>query len=358
MQCVYRAALGRHRALLAICAFYVALVFFCTIYADVPVREYPVFVQAVAGLTFKMLVFLFLSGVIFFLRMLWGSRLVAGNIRDKIKHARGLFSSRFRNYLSGDRLPDAMMGMLIVFTIGCFPMLKALLPFFNPYSWDTVFAGWDKILHGGIYPHETVIKIVDLLRGGDFLVACYASWFPVMYATVGYVIFFEADVQARNRFLMTFLLSWVLLGTALGVALSSVGPLFYDHFYPGQLNPYGDFMRYMAQSAPHKIVLDTKKVLIAWHEDTLKIYGLSILAMPSMHVAMCWLMALYGMSRGRIFGAGMLAFCILMVLSTIYIGTHYAIDAYVSIVLVTLIWFLSGVWAKGKCCAGRMAKSV
>jgi membrane-associated phospholipid phosphatase len=60
-----------------------------------------------------------------------------------------------------------------------------------------------------------------------------------------------------------------------------------------------------------------------------------------MHIAIAFLLVLYVARFSRILGAIFLAYCAMMMISSVYLGWHYAIDGYVAISVTWLIWRLS-----------------
>jgi membrane-associated phospholipid phosphatase len=64
--------------------------------------------------------------------------------------------------------------------------------------------------------------------------------------------------------------------------------------------------------------------------------------MPSMHVSIAWLMALLGWRISRPVGWLLTAYCACIVLGSVHLGWHYAVDGYVSIILTSGIWFVTG----------------
>ena len=66
--------------------------------------------------------------------------------------------------------------------------------------------------------------------------------------------------------------------------------------------------------------------------------GTGISAMPSMHVAIATLNALMLSSLGRWQAVAGWAFAAIILFGSVYTGWHYAIDGYVSMLVVGVIW--------------------
>lgn len=88
-------------------------------------------------------------------------------------------------------------------------------------------------------------------------------------------------------------------------------------------------------------VLVVKNVLIATMDDPLMISGIS--AMPSMHVAIAVLFALWLQSyRNTWLTITGWAYASVIYLSSIHLGWHYATDGPVSAAFVASVWWLVG----------------
>ena len=72
--------------------------------------------------------------------------------------------------------------------------------------------------------------------------------------------------------------------------------------------------------------------------------------MPSMHNATAVLLALVGWKISRPLGIGLTAFAVLILLGSVHLGWHYAIDGYFALVLALASWWISGLisgwWVK------------
>jgi TRAP-type C4-dicarboxylate transport system permease small subunit len=70
--------------------------------------------------------------------------------------------------------------------------------------------------------------------------------------------------------------------------------------------------------------------------------GRGISAMPSLHVATAFLVYLVGRRVHRALGLGFGIFAVLILLGSVHLGWHYAIDGYAGIAGAGLIWWASG----------------
>jgi hypothetical protein len=67
-----------------------------------------------------------------------------------------------------------------------------------------------------------------------------------------------------------------------------------------------------------------------------------IAAMPSVHVALPVLYALAGWKLDRRLGILFGAYALLIFLGSVHLGWHYAVDGYVTFLIVPIVWWLCG----------------
>lgn len=222
--------------------------------------------------------------------------------------------------------------------ITAFKYIKSMIPLINPFSWDSTFARWDAALHGTdawkiIHPYlsHPIITII--------LVGAYTLYFFVVLPVVPW---YAAKNNSKNRmqFLLTFALCWVILGSVMAIIFSSAGPCFYNNVIPGS-ERYAELMSYLhSPTTPASIITDSHINL--WNLYTNREYGyhFAISAMPSMHIALTFLLVL--VSRRRITRILSIIFTILVALGCVHFAWHYAIDVYVGIIGAWLIWWIVG----------------
>ncbi|TGV96166.1 phosphatase PAP2 family protein, partial [Mesorhizobium sp. M2E.F.Ca.ET.154.01.1.1] len=70
--------------------------------------------------------------------------------------------------------------------------------------------------------------------------------------------------------------------------------------------------------------------------------SIGISALPSMHVAMAGLFALYATRRSRLAGVLMWAFSGIIMIASVALGWHYALDGYAGALLSVAIWKACG----------------
>ena len=227
--------------------------------------------------------------------------------------------------------------------LGAFGRWKLLIHIAHPFAWDARLSTLDAGLHFGRLPWtivQPVLGVPPVTRALDVL------YVPVLLAVlIGITVWqgWTADARLRRRFLLTFVLAWIVLGTGLAIALSSAGPCYFGRVV-GSPDPYAGLMEYLHQvhgSTP-LIALSIQDAL--WQSHMSRVPGSfsEISAMPSIHVAMPTLFTLAGWRADRRLGWALGVFGVLVFLGSIALGWHYAVDGYVGAAGVALIWALCG----------------
>ncbi|TAL40294.1 MAG: hypothetical protein EPN97_00150 [Alphaproteobacteria bacterium] len=331
-----------YRLILIVGLLYVLGVTAEAVYCHVPFRQFARVGYAILLVFVKCVMLLVWFGVwIFFREFIRGRE---KGLWRRISAAHNRMSGTARDYFEGDVFAYGCVSVLVLFAIDFFFIQKSLIRRINPYVWDPALAEAEKTVHFGHYPHEWVIPWSDMLGLGTVFDVAYYLWFVMMYLVLGYNLFLDGNLRRRLQFIWGFLLSWVALGSLGATYFSSVGPLFFHDFYPNHLNMYADLVRHFQDKGPHDffIAYNSRTLLLGWsrNEQLVNINALS--AMPSMHIAVAWLAVLYARGLSRRWFAAACVFCALIFLGTIYFGFHYALDSYVSIAAVTLVWWITG----------------
>ncbi|WP_233192683.1 phosphatase PAP2 family protein [Acidimangrovimonas sediminis] len=236
------------------------------------------------------------------------------------------------------RAADGVLALiaLSVFT-GTFSYFKELIPHLAPFSWDTTFSHWDKLLHFGVLPQTLLLHAFGNAYVISVLNAVYQGWFFVMFLMIFVAVFSTADRASRNTFLVGFVLAWGIGGNVIATLLSSAGPCYYDrlgfgHAYDGLMSTLQAYNRI----APNWS-LRVQEMLWDGYLGHGGVRGIS--AMPSMHVASTTVLMLYGWRRGRNVGRWLTLFWALICTSAVILGWHYAIDVYAGFACGLAAWW-------------------
>ncbi|WP_224824902.1 phosphatase PAP2 family protein [Cognatishimia sp. MH4019] len=218
-----------------------------------------------------------------------------------------------------------------------FTLFKTTMPAIVPFFADPFFAELDKALHFGTDPWVFAHKLdawfdVQLLM--EFYLtgwAIPAFFLPIVMAAT------DRDSARVNRTLIVFMFAWVGIGNVLALAGLSAGPVYYDRLLG--TDRYPEMMAMLeAKGIFASSIGETQEMLWQFYTDGAQALGSGISAFPSVHVAVATAVALYMYERHPVLAIpGGLFWAAVMILS-VYTGYHYAIDGYVSTLLVGALW--------------------
>lgn len=244
-------------------------------------------------------------------------------------------------WLTRERVVNLLVPLLLApLFFSTFSSFKTLIPYVLPFSWDETFLRWDRWLHGGTDPWALLHPILGATLPTAVIDALYYGWIPGMLLVFCWQIGTTKRAALRMRFLLSFLLCWILIGTVLATALSSAGPIYFGRI-TGLPDPYQPLLAHLQRVAGEVplFVLSTQDMLWQAYQHRATTVGGGISAMPSMHVAIAVLMALFGWRLGRSAGLLFTAFAVLTMFGSVHLGWHYAIDGYVAGIAAALIWW-------------------
>lgn len=247
-------------------------------------------------------------------------------------------------YLGGERLFN---GLVPIFCLppfmSAFSSLKTMIPIINPFSWDPAFARLDLLVHGGNHPWQLLQPVLGYPIVTFLINFFYNLWFFVMFGVLFWQAFSLANPRLRMQYLLTFQISWIVLGGLAAVAFSSGGPCFYGRLVEGP-DPYEPLMKYLwsAKQSYPLWALDIQEELWAGYQSTSVAPLCGITAMPSMHVSSALVFALVGLRSSRRIGIPLAIMAGLVMIGCVHLGWHYAVDAYAAIIGTWLIWWTVG----------------
>jgi hypothetical protein len=256
-----------------------------------------------------------------------------------------LFIEHMRErFFTVERIAFALPILIVIPLFGgAFTVTKASIPSINPFSWDPFFYELDRTIHFGFSPWELIQPIV-----GHPFVSWAINWFyNLWFFVLSYVWVWQAlslkNPTLRLQFFYSVLLTWILLGVIAATMFSSVGPCFYGRVVPGA-SPYADLMRYLYEADKQFPIWALDGQAYLWNNFTFREVKLAagISAMPSMHIAMSFLFFLVGRATAPWIGRVFLVYLVIMLVGSVHLGWHYAIDGYASIIGVCLIWWIAG----------------
>jgi hypothetical protein len=221
---------------------------------------------------------------------------------------------------------------LVQFQVGSLTWLKTLMPMVVPFWADPYLADLDNFLFFGMDPWRLLRPALDPI--GPTIASVYLLWFPIK-AYVVWILLLSLPAHRKSRAMLAYFLTFGIFGVVGQYALSSAGPIFYELLGHGRR-----FAELNAQISPS--VAAGRDYL--WHTYLAggdKIGG-GISAMPSMHVAMALWAALAVQSLFRPFAwAGWLFFTMILI-GSVYLGWHYAVDSFAGAGAALIAWGIAG----------------
>lgn len=237
-----------------------------------------------------------------------------------------------------------MLAALVIF-LPIFSKMKAAIPLFNAYSWDSTWIEFDRTLHGND-PWQILQPLLGYPLITSTLAVCYHLWILLLYVGAIYFCFFHQDRTLRARFFIAYFACWTLLGVVAATMLASVGPCFVgvllgNHHFDSQMA----YLRNANDVFPI-MVLHVQEGLASSFREASNGLGSGISAMPSMHVSIATLMFLATRKISRPIGVFFGVFLVVIMIGSVHLAYHYAVDGYVSFLATSLIWLASGALAR------------
>jgi PAP2 superfamily len=237
-------------------------------------------------------------------------------------------------------LPSVLLVGVFMFT---FPTFKSQIPQLNPFSWDPAIAAFDRTLHFGHAPWELFASLTGYGRFTSDIDHFYYLWFPVIFTTTAAVALIPGHSDARHRYLLSFLLSWIVIGCVLAVAFSSAGPIYFDRLHGGtsEFTALTRNLEAVNALSPLQTIAIRDQLWQAYSAPSNDVIS-GISAMPSMHNAICVLMFLAARHAGKALAWAAGVFALAIFVGSVHLGWHYASDGYLAAILVACIWKFTG----------------
>jgi len=271
-------------------------------------------------------------------------QLIALIREDSAERPLPMIARRLRErILAGDRAGN-MFHALVTLTplMVCFASMKSVIPDIKPFSWDRTFMDWDRAIGFGHLPWQLLQPELGYPVVTAALNATYDAWFLIMFGSLFWQAFSCRRSRTRMQYLLAFAFSWFLAGNVMAAVFSSAGPCFYGHLHPGH-DPYAAQMAYLHMVGQHWPMWSLQVQDLLWQSYATGsgvVSGIS--AMPSMHVTSTVLIALLCWRIDRRLGALLWLFAGLIVIGSIHLAWHYAVDSLAGIALAVIFWQAAG----------------
>jgi PAP2 superfamily len=247
-------------------------------------------------------------------------------------------------YVTVERICAALpVLVLIPIVMATFSYLKSMIPIVMPFTWDPLLSDWDRLLHGGHQPWELLQPVLGYPYVSFAINIVYNLWFLVLYGVMFWQTFSVSRPRLRMRYVLTLVVIWMVLGNGAAGLLASGGPVYYGRLtgLPDPFAPLMDYLRAANGIVPIWAVTTQDYIWDIYVQGKFDL-GSGISAMPSIHVATSFSFVLVGFAIGRRLGMAFLLFATLILIGSVHLGWHYAIDGYVSILATWLIWIALG----------------
>lgn len=208
----------------------------------------------------------------------------------------------------------------------------------KPFAYDELFMVWDRVLHLGRHPWEWLHPLVGHPAVTRFIDMGYLNGWILMMWGCNLWQAVHGKEPLRLQYFLSFTACWILLGSLAAVLLSSAGPVYYGRV-TGLADPYLPLIDYL-----NSVDAATPLVAVEHHEQLWLRYRTwgGITAMPSMHIAITTIVALVLIRHRAWLTVVAVPLWLFMMIASIHLGWHYAIDGYASAIGAGVIWYLSG----------------
>lgn len=235
--------------------------------------------------------------------------------------------------------------LLMPIVMAAFGTLKQILPLVNNFDWDDVFADLDRTLFLGVQPWELTHSIFGSAFATVILDRLYTAWAPMLIVAV-LVFAVSGSRQLRARFFLSFALAWILIGVVGAYVFASAGPCYTQLIGASTASEFTPLMDRLREihTGPYFIqAVEWQDRLWTAHSTRQYGFALGISAMPSMHNAITFLYFLAAREAARPLRVGTTAFAILILVASVHLGWHYAVDGLAAWAMMWAIW-----WGVGK----------
>jgi hypothetical protein len=228
-----------------------------------------------------------------------------------------------------------------------FTSLKSGISHLHPYTWDASLAAADRSLLG-----DDAWRLLQPALGrpaATFVLSClYSAWHPAMIAVFGGLTLSLGVARLRAQALLAMVACWALLGTWAAIELASVGPCFAGPLHAADGRAFVDqaiYLRHANRALPIWEFAEQGRLLSAAGSGRPTL-GSGISAMPSMHVAVAFLMMMIGWRLRAWAGVLGTAYLVVVMLASVHLGWHYAVDGLAAVAGAAALWLIAGLVAR------------
>lgn len=238
--------------------------------------------------------------------------------------------------------------------------LKHVILFINKSNFDLFFWNLDRLLHFGVQPNVWMMENFGLSH--DFTIAVdwlYIKYFKYMQIACLIFLLEPKGRRLSEKFFLAFTMLWSLGGLSYLVTPAD-GPCYAvltEYSIAGEQKNSHLFKFPVINEIPAEYA-KTHSLSKIWYaknfQDVLwasrarflsekgqpgMFYGIG--AMPSLHVAVVALIALFFSPVSPILGVIGAVYTVIMLIGSVLLQWHYAVDGYAGIALALIVWWLS-----------------
>ena len=245
----------------------------------------------------------------------------------------------YRMVFSPRRIGRLLAGMILLLSVslffGAFTSIKTLLPTLkHGFLYDRQLADLDRWLHGGVDPWSLLWSIPHAHQILPIVQFNYGIvWYAVCFGALFFVATSPKADAIRTRYFASYFFTWIFLGNIVAGIWISAGPAFYGFVTSNHVRFEALLAALATDTSPISARL-FQKYLWSLYESGLAGSGSGISAFPSVHVGLIVMNALYVWDYSRRLGAIAFSYCALILASSVFLGWHYALDGYVSALVV------------------------
>jgi hypothetical protein len=233
------------------------------------------------------------------------------------------------------------LALIIVALSGHFYLnFKVNIPEFAPYSWDHFFADVDRAMFLGTDPWIISHWAFPGLAGTMIMNNVYLLWYLLLKGGTFAAGALPMRSELRLTFLLAHALNAALSGTVIAILLPAAGPVYMERLTGDPT--FAPLMETLYLHATQIKVLSLNAQELLWDGLTKpEIDPLGISAFPSLHVQFAATFACAGFILNRYLGWALWIFTVAVLIASVHLGWHYAIDGIVGIALAVIFWRIS-----------------
>jgi membrane-associated phospholipid phosphatase len=229
---------------------------------------------------------------------------------------------------------------------------KVSIPEIVPFHWDAAFIAADRALLGGhdawrlthaVLGWPLLTRLVDVL---------YLPAWGLQQSIVLPLAAIAPPGALRRRFIISYLLGWVLSGNVAAIWFSSVGPCYLGILAGNAADaaPFAPLMQKlnaMHDAFPMTSIRGQRFLLAAAQGRIARMAG-GISAFPSMHVTASTLVAIAAWRVSRRWGRIATAFAIVVLIGSVHLGWHYLVDGLAGAAIAAALWWGVGLFVRDR----------